>query len=230
LIVGASGEFLSREQEKKMIEKLVPIGHPNRPGTKLDELLAIVIHYTGNDHPQADDTMNASYFGRVWKGTLQAPFEADGVTPFGYGSAHVIFDQDSGTMAIPLDEVAWHVGDRRLPYTPETKGQQPMARKVFDNRQNYKTVGVEICNNANWYSACLNAREWVIDYLKSNGLRVAFGYSKNPQSVSRMDLKPREVLIVRHFDLTGKICPQKFVEDTEAWRKFVDGIATGAQS
>ena len=208
-------------------EKLVPIGHPNRPGTKLESLKAIVVHYTANDAPTANDTANAKYFGRLWKGTLQTPFEGDGVTPFRYGSAHVIIDEDSATLAIPTDEVAWACGDRnKPPYTETFRGQQPLARNVFWFRQNYRSISVEICNNHDWHKAATNAKVWIIRFLKEKGLKLC-SFDKDIQTLNIGDIRSGEVLICRHFDISGKICPTPYVDDPSAWNAFIQEIHEG---
>jgi N-acetylmuramoyl-L-alanine amidase CwlA len=210
---------------------LVPTLHPNRPGTYLGTVRAIIFHYTGNDAPGADDTMNARYFGRAWTGTIDDPRERDG-SPFRYGSTQIIADHDSVTVAIPDDEVAWACGDRNAgPWTPELKGQQPVAKHLFGNRQNHHSVSVEICNNdaikdsdEDWKGACRNAASWAIDYLFRHDLTVDVARSLDPQASSE-PLAPRHVLLLRHFDVTGKICPKPFVDDRAAWEKFVRLVA-----
>lgn len=201
---------------------MIPIGHPNRPGVKLERIKAIVIHYTANDKPGATDTANANYFGRKYVMSSEGPFEADLKTTFRYGSAQIICDQDSITVAIPEDEVAWGCGDRPMPYTSTFKGQQPLARQIFGNRQNYQTVSVEICNNGDWGKAVANASEWVRSYCKRNGMTVDVKGSLAPQDAN--SVAPGTVLVVRHYDVTGKMCPRPFVDDHGAWVKFVEGL------
>lgn len=201
-------------------EELVPIGHPNRPGVKLEALKALVFHYTANDAPGATDTMNAKYFGRRWLGTLGDPFEADGKTPFRYGSTQIIADEDSVTVAIPPDEAAWACGDRNAgAWTPEWKGQRPMAKHLFGWRQNYQSVSVEICNNRSWEAAVDNAAAWAIDFLKKKGLTVDLGVSLSPQEPR--PLEKGAVAICRHYDVTGKVCAKPFVDNTSAWAELV---------
>ncbi len=59
-------------------QELIPLGHPNRPGTKLSKFQAIVIHYTANENPGATDQVNAKYFrsgaekGPVWDATKKS--------------------------------------------------------------------------------------------------------------------------------------------------------------
>jgi len=200
--------------------ELIPEGHPNRPGTKLEALKALVFHYTANDAPGATDTMNAKYFGRRWTGTIEKPFEADGVTPFRYGSTQVIADEDSVTIAIPPDEAAWACGDRNDgPWTPEYRGQRPLAKHLFGWRQNYQSVSIEICNNKDWDKAVDNAAAWAIAFLKNKGLRVDLSRSLSPQD--GIALAPGTVAICRHYDVTGKVCPKPMVDSTSAWADLV---------
>lgn len=224
-----------------LLQKLVPVGHPNRPGTKLERIRAIVFHYTANDAPTATDMANAAYFGRTWA-KLRDGSPGEGIpgmptvdkhgnpVPFRYGSAQIIADMDSVTVAIPTDEVAWGCGDRPMPYTELNKGQQPAARIWFGNRQNYQTVSVEICNNdavknslADWDGAVMNAKEWAISFLKSKGLHVNVQCSLNPNVMGT--LAANEILLLRHFDVTGKLCPEPFVSDPAAWASLVKSIA-----
>lgn len=210
----------------KIVEGYIPSGHPNRPGKKLEALKAIVIHYTQNEEPGATDTMNVKYIGRKFVITDAGKFEADGKTPFRFGSAHTFCDMDSVTLAIPTDEVSWGCGDKNF-----HGGYQPVASAVFGKRQNYQTVSVEICNNdviknsdEDWKGAVANARQWVIDFLKSRNLIVDVTGSLDPQ---KLEAAPEEgvVLLLRHYDITGKNCPAPFVADTEAWESFVNDVA-----
>ena len=144
--------------------KYIPLGHPNRPGDKLDKVLAGVVHYTANSSPGATDLMNAAYFGRAWEtgkyigadGTARTgPIEKGSMGKgkgglgigFAFGSTQRVCDKDSVTATIPRDEVAWGAGDRFLPWDEIYKGQQHLAHDVFGNRQNHLCVNWEICNN-----------------------------------------------------------------------------------
>lgn len=214
----------------KLIEGFIPSGHPNRPGKKLEVLKAIVIHYTQNEEPGATDTMNVRYIGRKFVRNESGSFESDGKTPFRFGSAHVFCDMDSITLAIPTDEVAWGCGDKN-----SHGGYQPAAINVFGKRQNYQTVSVEICNNdavknsdEDWNGAVANAKQWVIDFLKNRSLGIDIEGSLKPQSIKPESGKPMftgKILILRHYDITGKNCPAPFVKDLNAWEKFVKEIA-----
>lgn len=206
------------------VEQLVPLGHPNRPGIKLEAMKAIVFHYTANDSPDATDTMNAQYFGRKWTGLRDKPFEANGRAPFRYGSTQAIADEDSVTIAIPTDEAAWSAGDRNAgPWTPELKGQRTVARELFGWRQNYQSVSIEICNNADWGRAADNAAAWAGQFIRGLGLKVDVDFSLYPQETRR--LHPGDIVLLRHYDVTGKVCPKPFVDGPELWEAFVRKIA-----
>ena len=227
-----------------VIKAHIPAGHPNRPGKKLEALKAIVIHYTQNDNPKATDTMNVKYIGRTWEqgyywseskkvaviGPIEAGSSGKGPNNYGigfrYGSAHVFCDMDSVTEAIPLDEVAWGCGDKNY-----KGGYQRVAEKIFKRRQNYQTVSVEICNNdavknsdIDWQTAVENAKKWVVEYLTSHNIKVSVEGSLNPQLIDEMPADG-SILLLRHYDVTGKKCPAPFVDSQEDWKNFVSSVA-----
>jgi N-acetylmuramoyl-L-alanine amidase len=146
---------------------------------------------------------------------------------FAYGSAQVICDEDSITETLPLDEEAYGCGDRRLPWTELNRGQQPGARIWFGNQQNLMTLNVEICNNRDWMKASNNAQDWVVDQLLQRRLKVNVEASLDFQTMRT--LKDDEVLIGRHFDVTGKLCPKPLVDDIALWMSFVNMINARTQ-
>lgn len=202
--------------------KHLDVGHPNRPGIKLEELLGIVIHYTANAAPGATDLANVKYMGRSYYRDLETKtvYEGDRHTPFRFGSAHIFCDEDSIAEGIPTDEVAWSCGDRAMPFTELDKGQQPLARLAFGNRQNYKTVSVEICNNGDWTKAAANAAAWVREFLKEKKLGVMVRESYDATRFKSFE--PGKVIIVRHYDVTGKLCPRPYVDNYGQWVEFVN--------
>lgn len=230
-------------------QKLIPVGHPNRPGTKLEALKAIIIHYTANEDPSATDTANIAYIGRGWesgkywdsakKVAVTGPIEARSTgkgdkglgIAFRYGSAHIFADYDSVSQAIPIDEVAWACGDRPLAWTELDRGQQAAARLIFGRRQNYQSVSVEICNNdvlpgdSDWMGAVKNAQDWIIDFLRGKGRRVDVNASIDPQHYK--GTTDDGILLLRHFDVSGKICPLPMVKDASAWQGFIEKVASG---
>lgn len=185
-----------------VVNKLIPVGHPNRPGIKLLGKKARVWHGTANLNHGANDTMNAGYASRSYKKRWNEEkkkfdfFEVDGKTPFMFGSAHVYIDVDSATIAIPFDEVAYGCGDRQMQYQNTMpgvegyKGQRKLAYDMLGNMNNSYTLNIELCMDRmdKWDLVCQNGIWFVKEYMP--GLQLG-------------DL--------RHFDLTGKVCPSPFV-------------------
>jgi N-acetylmuramoyl-L-alanine amidase len=184
-------------------EQLIPLGHPNRPSIKIIPI-AVVIHYTANDSPTADDISHASWVARKYKKINNTVYEYDGITKFYFGSAQWFIDDNSATLTIPTNEVAWACGDRNLPYDNGYKGQTKVAYEVFNNRQNYLTINYELCVNGDWDKTCENSIEIIAKDMFSYNI-----------SVDR---------IYRHFDLTNKICPKPFVDDYDAWLNYKNKI------
>ena len=203
----------------------IPAGHPNRPGTKLDKLLAVVIHYTANEHPDATAEMNAKYFGRKFIMVGGEPFEADGHTPWEYGSAQVIADQNGVVLSMPPNEVAWACGDSRIPQPDGTMAQQPMGKNVFGGRANHFITSIEICDNGDWDAAANNAMQWATDYIKGLNCTIDLQGSLDPQNMDVPQNMDGIIYVVRHNDITGKICPKPFVSDQDAWVNFVTQLA-----
>lgn len=96
-----------------------------RPGVAITPLF-IVVHYTGNEAPGADDLANAAYFQKQKRL---------------YVSAHFTVDQDSITKIIPENEMAFHCGAVGGNYTPFAKANlmHPIPNKC--------TIGIEWCVN-----------------------------------------------------------------------------------
>ena len=210
----------------KIVENLLPKDHPNRSGKKLESLIAMVIHYTQNENPGATALMNDKYIGRKYVRNDAGEFESDGKTKFSYGSAHVFCDMNGVVTSIPTDEVSWGCGDKNF-----NGGQQKISAAIFGKRPNYHTVSVEICNNdvikhsdADWEGAVANAKEWVIAFLKEKGLKVDVVGSLHPQEITVVP-KEGDILILRHYDVSGKNCPAPFVKNIEAWSSFINDIA-----
>ena len=141
----------------EQIEKLIPLGHPNRPGIKINPI-AIVVHYTANSTKSADDLANVNYIGRKYetgyyldkynnktKGIIEYGSTRNGIgKKFRYGSAHKFIDKDSCTTCIPTDEVTWNCGDRPLNYNNGYKGQTKIAKEIFDHKQNYLSFRMSV--------------------------------------------------------------------------------------
>jgi N-acetylmuramoyl-L-alanine amidase len=208
----------------------ISIGHPNHRGFKRISTNAIVIHYTANEDRSMGDVATEAYFGRKWiKGTDGKYYEEDGKTLFAYGSAQVIADEDSISETMDLDDVAWHAGDSRV---PDGKGEftpQPAANIWLRSNPNYKSLGIEICDNADWGKACANAADWIVNYIKQNKYVINMSASLDPQHGDGV-MKNEDILILRHYDVTMKLCPKPFVDSPSDWKEFVTNINNRVKS
>ena len=78
------------------------------------------------------------------------------------------------------------------------------------NERNHDTVSIEVCHpdetgkfNDATYSTLGQLTGWLCEYL---------------------DVTPDDV--IRHYDVTGKICPKYFVEHEDAWEQFIEDVRT----
>ena len=118
-----------------------------------------------------------------------------------YASAHYLVDDRSIVRCIPDDEVAYHVGGRS--YRPE--GERLMEEGLTPN---YFLIGFEMCVNEDG--------NWEKTYGNSVGLAQ---YLLNKNSLGIKDL-------YRHYDITGKLCPQMMVEEND-WQVFKSHVKKG---
>ena len=78
------------------------------------------------------------------------------------------------------------------------------------NQRNFDTISIECCHpdetgifNKKTYQSMVDLCAWLC---------------------LKFDLDENDV--IRHYDVTGKICPKYFVENEDAWRKFKSDIGT----
>lgn len=176
---------------------LVSLGHPNRCGKKLISVKALVIHWTANLANGADDIANARYFGRQYEKDNGRWEEINTDDPFRFGSAHYIVDQDSIQSTIPEDEIAYHVGAKT--YTQFAKDNYTHNGECTPNSF---SIGIEMCVNKgnSWAKTIELTAELASDII------IKYNLSMNQ--------------VVRHFDITGKICPRPFIDNPKAWSDF----------
>lgn len=125
--------------ENEISEDLLSINDYSRPGRKLREVKAIVLHWTGN--PGASAKANRDFFESRSTGTQ------------GYGSAQYIVDMDGSVIrCIPEDEVAYHCGSGQVD-PASGKIYTDYARQFFGdycsnpsgNSPNNASIGIEMC-------------------------------------------------------------------------------------
>ena len=147
----------------------------SRPGTPLEDINGVVIHYVGN--PGTTAQANRNYFESLSAGT-------DGV----YASSHFIVGLEGEVIAcVPLAEVAY-----------------------ASNSRNDDTVSIEVCHpdetgefSQVTYDRAVELTAWLC---------------------KEFHLDPEED-VIRHYDVTGKLCPLYYVEHPEAWDAFLQDVA-----
>lgn len=143
----------------------------------------LVYHYTANDGDT--DEANAKYFhNNVVK-----------------ASAHRFVDDDSVTISVPDNYVAWHCGGGL---------QGSKGHTYYKKCTNTNSIGIEMCDTKR------NGKYEVTPKTRSNA--IALG----KEIVKKYGIKKENV--IRHYDVTGKNCPAYFVKDEEAWIKFRNEI------
>ena len=149
----------------------IPVNEWSRPGTELEKIDGVVIHYVGNPGTTAE--ANRNYFASLSSG-------AEGT----YASSHFVVGLGGEVLqCIPLTEIAYASKDR-----------------------NGDTVAIEVCHpdetgefSAVTYQQVVELTAWLC---------------------RTFDLDP-ETDVIRHYDVTGKLCPKYYVENPMAWESFL---------
>ena len=174
----------------------------SRPGKKLREVLAVVIHWTAN--PGASAKANREYFESRKSGGN------------GYGSAHYIIDQSGEIVAaIPESEVAYHCGTAQADpasgkvYTDEARARFGKYVGGYDSPNNC-TIGIELCPTdieGNFTRATITAAvDLCADICRRHGL--------NAQAITT------------HHNIVGwKDCPRLWTKKPELLDAFRASVA-----
>jgi N-acetylmuramoyl-L-alanine amidase CwlA len=132
----------------------------------------------------------------------------DGVDGGGgrYAGAHIFVDKNEAVEIIPLNEVAYHANERE----PLLSSLKASTSYYPSGNANLLTIGIEMCieEDGSFHSDTVERTRLVIKRLQEK-------YSQLQDTKNR---------IVRHYDITHKNCPKPFVENPEAWKKFLDSI------
>lgn len=172
-----------------------------RPGTPLDSVKAIVIHYPANAGQSASGVI------KYWN---------DETNPV--GSAHYVVDLNGDIYcAIPENEKAYHVGSTQL--DPESgKIYTDMARDLFGKyasdpenaSPNRCSLGIEMCNIADDGSYNQVTIDSAIEFIAS----LCNKYVLDPGTQ-----------VIRHIDVVGwKICPKWYAEHVNDFISFREAI------
>ena len=173
------------------------VGRFARPGIKRLVTNGIVWHWVGAAGQGQDEV--ARYFELLGK---QDPTDAK---PDTYASAHYIIGIHGGILeVIPSAEIAYHCGAAQ--YTPWMRRKYPQhtTNEDIHHSANGAFIGVELCHpdaTGEFTTQTFEAAVWL-------GLYLMREYRVPPD------------LNVRHFDVTGKLCPKWWVENIGAWDRF----------
>ena len=147
----------------------------SRPGTPLEKIDGVVIHYVGNPGTTAE--ANRNYFQSLSSGD-------EGV----YASSHFIVGLEGEVLqCVPLTEIAY-----------------------ASNSRNDDTVSIEVCHpdetgefSPVTYRRVVELTAWLCETFRLD-----------PQTD-----------VIRHYDVTEKLCPLYYVEHPEAWDAFRADVA-----
>lgn len=118
-------------------------------------------------------------------------------------SAHYFVDDDIITRSVPDDYIAWAVGGSKYKYT---KGG-----KFYGKCTNANSISIEFCDTK---------KNGVYDFTEAT--------MKNAADLVKLLMKKYNVpveRVIRHYDVTGKVCPKPFVDDEKAWETFKERLA-----
>lgn len=160
------------EERPELDVELLTINPYSRPGTALEKVNGIVVHYTAN--PGSGAIQNRNYFEGL----------KDSQTT--YASSHFIIGLDGEIVqCIPCSEIAY-----------------------ASNKRNSDTISIECCIpdetgkfNPATYDALVELTSW---------LCTRYGITSDA--------------VIRHYDVTGKLCPKYYVEHEDAWEQFKKDI------
>lgn len=119
-------------------------------------------------------------------------------------SAHYFVDDDSVTQSVYDNYVAWHCGGKRYKDYKTTGGA-----KFYNKCTNTNSIGIELCDTK---------KDGKYDFT-DNTIKNAIELIKNKMSQYNIPIDR----VIRHFDVTGKICPQPLITE-KSWKEFKEKI------
>lgn len=107
-------------------------------------------------------------------------------------SAHYFVDENDIYLSVDETDTAWHCGSKTYKHS---------------YCRNENSIGIELCP----------------DYTKSKGYYFTEATLKNAIDLTKSLMKKYNIPIqniLRHYDVTGKICPKPFVDNIDNWNNF----------
>ena len=118
-------------------------------------------------------------------------------------SAHYFIDDDSITESVPVEYTAYSVGGSKQDTGSKYSKN---GAKYYGKCINANSVSFELCDTQKDKKNNLSkkTRENAIDFIAKK----------------MIELKIPSSNLIRHFDVTGKLCPLYFITDEDDWKKF----------
>jgi N-acetylmuramoyl-L-alanine amidase CwlA len=114
-------------------------------------------------------------------------------TEYRGASAHYFVDETSIWQCVLDEDIAWHCG--------ATRYKHPYCR-------NENSIGIEMCCRKN-----ISNGTW---YFEEETIKTTIELVK--ELMAKYNIPASNV--IRHYDVTGKTCPEPYVRDTGAWNTF----------
>ena len=111
-------------------------------------------------------------------------------------SAHYFVDENEIWQCVDDSNIAWHVGG---------------AKEYFNDCRNQNSIGVEMCCKKN------EAGELYIDEQTIANTIELVRYLMDKYGIDADH-------VVRHYDVSHKICPAPFINDESKWKNFKKGL------
>lgn len=121
-------------------------------------------------------------------------------------SSHLFVDDNSVTQSVPDDYVSWSVGGGKYNNTN--------GAKYFGSCTNQNSISVELCDNVK------DGVVYPTANTISNAIQVVC------ELMSKYGISADHV--IRHYDVTGKICPAYWVDDNKWESEFHSKITAGS--
>lgn len=116
-------------------------------------------------------------------------------------SAHYFVDENEVWQSVRDQDIAWHCGTKGTYYHPYCR--------------NANSIGIEMCSR-----------------MRDGGYYFAPGTIANAQALARELMAQYSIApdcVIRHYDVTHKVCPAPYVESVAAWQAFQNGLTEEAE-
>lgn len=123
-------------------------------------------------------------------------------------SAHYFVDETDIVQVVEDKNTSWHCGDTQK----YTNGGASLKGIV----KNVNSIGIEMCSDK------INGSYVITEATQANAIELGkLLMAKYNIPIER---------VVRHYDVTGKICPQPFVNDVNQWKLFKERLTANGSA